>query len=228
MRKPNIILCTCDQLRSFEVGCYGNPEVRTPNMDRLAREGARFECAVTNYPVCMAARSVLLSGMYNRSCTGGVSNVVYVSTTGDHAMPEYPAKGRPHLKEPTLAEVLRDAGYSTTAIGKWHIHSWPHDVGFEHYVIPRVHHCHSGQSFTEDGGPEFVPQGYSVDYEAERVERFLMRQKTASQPFFLFYNISPPHCPLADAPERCLRMFRPETVTLRPNVDPTRPLPNEA
>lgn len=228
MHKPNIILCTCDQLRSFEVGCYGNPEVRTPNMDRLAREGARFECAVTNYPVCMAARSVLLSGMYNRSCTGGVSNVAYLSKSGDYAMPEYPEKGRPHLKEPTLAEVLREAGYSTTAIGKWHIHSWPHDVGFEHYVIPRVHHCHSGQSFTEDGGPEFVPQGYSVDYEAERVERFLMRQKTASQPFFLFYNISPPHCPLADAPERYLRMYRPETVTLRPNVDPNRPLANEA
>lgn len=227
MRKPNIIVCTCDQLRAFEVGCYGNAEVRTPNMDRLAREGVRFETAVTNYPVCMAARSVLLSGMYNRSCTGGVSNVAYPTKPGDHAMPEYPEKGRPHLKEPTIAEILRGAGYSTTVIGKWHIHSWPQDVGFDHYVIPRVHHCHSGQSFTEDGGPEFVPSAYSVDYEAERVERFLEERADSPEPFFLFYNISPPHCPVADAPERYLRMFSPQDVTLRPNVDLSKPIADE-
>ncbi|MBM3495186.1 MAG: hypothetical protein FJX72_12825, partial [Armatimonadetes bacterium] len=201
MRKPNIVLCTCDQLRAFEIGCYGNRFVRTPNIDRLGREGVRFETAVTNYPVCMAARSVMLSGMHNRACTGGVSNVAYPTKPGDHAMPEYPEKGRPHLKQQTLPEALREAGYATTAIGKWHIHSWPQDIGFDHYVIPRVHHCHSGQSFTEDGGPEFVPPGYSVDYEAERVERFVADRAKSAQPFFLFYNISPPHCPVADAPE---------------------------
>ncbi len=228
MRPPNIILCTCDQLRSFEIGCYGAEGIRTPNMDRLASEGVRFETAVTNYPVCMAARSVLLSGMYNRSCTGGVSNVAYPTKPGDHAMPEYPERGRPHLKEPTLAEVLRDAGYATSVIGKWHIHSWPHDVGFDHYVIPRVHHCHSGQSFTEDGGPEFVPEGWSVDYEAERVEKYLAQRASDHRPFFLYYNISPPHCPVADAPDRYLSMYDPATVPLRPNVDLTQPLSNEA
>ncbi|HUU59929.1 MAG TPA: sulfatase-like hydrolase/transferase, partial [Phycisphaerae bacterium] len=77
--RPNIVLCTCDQLRAFEVGCCGNPVVRTPNVDRLAGEGVRFETAVTNFPVCMAARSVLLSGQYNRTCTGGVANVGFPS-----------------------------------------------------------------------------------------------------------------------------------------------------
>jgi len=224
MRKPNIVLCLSDQLRAFEIGCYGNAHVRTPAMDRLAREGFRFEHAVTNYPVCMAARSVALSGQYNRTCTGGVSNVAYPSRPGDVNMPEYPEAGRPHLKAPTLAEVLRDEGYATTVIGKWHIHSWPHDVGFQHYVIPRVHHCHSGQSFTEDGGPEFVPQGYSVDYEAERVEGFIADRARRPEPFFLYYNISPPHCPVADAPERFRRMYDPGQVELRPNVNPSVPL----
>ena len=60
--RPNIVICTCDQLRAFEIGCYGNPVIRTPYIDRLAAEGVRFQHAVTNFPVCMAARSVLLSG----------------------------------------------------------------------------------------------------------------------------------------------------------------------
>jgi Sulfatase len=54
--RPNIIICTCDQLRAFEVGCHGNTVVQTPSVDRLAAEGIRFASAVTNYPVCMAAR----------------------------------------------------------------------------------------------------------------------------------------------------------------------------
>jgi len=223
----NIILCLCDQLRAFEVGCYGNAVIRTPNMDRLAAEGVRFETAVTSYPICMAARSALLSGQYNRRATGGVSNINFKRHDGGFAMPQYPDPGRPHLKDPTLPELLRGAGYHTAAIGKWHIHSWPHDIGFDHYVIPRVSHCHTGQSFTEDGGIEFVPPGYSVDYEAERVERFLQTKKGGADPFFLYYNISPPHCPLADAPERYRTMYRPEEIPLRPNVDLTKPIDNQ-
>jgi arylsulfatase A-like enzyme len=224
--KPNIILCTMDQLRAFEIGCYGNDLIQTPNMDRLAASGVRFETAVTNYPMCMAARSVLLSGQYNRTCTGGVGNVYFHSYPGDINIPQYPFWGRPHLKATTLPEILKQNGYSTSAIGKWHIHSWPHDVGFDNYLIPRVHHCHTGQHFTENGGAEFVAPGYSVDFESERVERFLEKQKREEKPFFLFYNISPPHCPLYDAPEKYLKMYDPESIPLRPNVDPDKPIPD--
>ena len=227
MRKPNIIICAADQLRSFEVGCYGNNVIRTPNIDRLAAEGVRFDTAVTTFPVCMAARSVMLSGQYNRTCTGGISNVSFPSFPGDINMPQYPFNGRPHLKDPTVAEVLRDDGYHTAAIGKWHIHSWPNDIGFDYYLIPRVHHCHSGQHFTENGGPEFVPPGYSVDFEAERVERFLAKRSREQQPFFLFYNISPPHCPMSDAPDKYTQMYAPESVPIRPNVDLKTPLADQ-
>jgi choline-sulfatase len=225
-RPPNLLLITCDQLRAFELGCWGNPLVRTPHLDALAAAGARFATAVTNQPVCMAARSVLLSGQYARRCTGGIGNVSLPAAPGDFAMPEYPQAGRPHLPDPTLPERLRARGYRTAAIGKWHIHSWPHEVGFDQYLIPRVHHCHTGQSYTRDGGPEFVPPGYSVDFEAAEVERFLAAQR-AGPPFFLYYNISPPHCPLADAPERYLRMYRPEDVPLRGNVRLDTPLANQ-
>ena len=96
-KHPNIIICTCDQLRAFEVGCYGNDVIRTPHIDRLAAEGVRFETAVSNYPVCMAARSVLLSGQYNRTCTGGIGNVCYSSPDGETFFPQYPGPGPPHL-----------------------------------------------------------------------------------------------------------------------------------
>lgn len=222
-RKPNIILIICDQLRAFEIGCYGNAVIRTPNMDRLASQGVRFETAITNFPVCMAARSVMLSGQYNRTCTGGVANISHPSwQKGDHNMPEYPIQGRPHLQSATIAEELRGNGYRTSVIGKWHIHSWPNDIGFDDWLIPRVHHAHTGQLFTENGGPEFSPPGYSVDYEASRVEEYL-RDKH-DKPFFLYYSISPPHCPLRDAPEKYLTMYDPKDIPPRPNVDLSKPL----
>lgn len=224
---PNLLLIICDQLRAFETGCYGNPVIRTPNLDHLAAQGLRFETALSSFPVCMAARSVLLSGQYNRTCTGGVTNIGYPGQPGDFNMPEYPAYGRPHLPDTTLAEALRSRGYHTAAIGKWHIHSWPDDLGFDQYLIPRVHHCHSAQHFTENGGPEFVPPGYSVDYEAERVVQFLQAQRGSRQPFFLYYSISPPHNPLLDAPETYTRMYDPAQIPLRPNVDLSQPLADQ-
>jgi choline-sulfatase len=142
-------------------------------------------------------------------------------------MPEYPDYGRPHLRDQTLPEVLRGLGYRTSAIGKWHIHSWPNDLGFDEYLIPRVHHCHSAQSFTRNGGPEFVPPTWSVDFEAEQVEQFVAARREGDRPFFLYYSISPPHCPVADAPERYLTMYAPEEIPLRPNVDLSRPLDNQ-
>ena len=99
-------------MRAFEVGCYGNPVIRTPNIDRLAAEGVRFETAVTNFPVCMAARSVMLSGQYNRTCTGGVGNVATGQGEGRIYFPQYPFAGRPHLPEATLPEILH--GSATT------------------------------------------------------------------------------------------------------------------
>lgn len=217
--RPNIIICMCDQLRAVEVGCYGNDVIRTPNIDRLASEGVRFETAVSNCPVCMPGRSITLSGQYSRSCTGTLNNAHdWLKYADTWTMTQYPVDGRPHLPEQTLPECLSDAGYATAAIGKWHIHSWPNDIGFDHYLIPRVFHCHSGQSFTEDGGPEFVPEGYSVDFEIDRVGQYLRDHANADEPFFLYYNISPPHCPLNDAPDHYLNMYAPEDIPLRDNV----------
>ncbi len=220
--QPNIILITADQLRPYELGCYGGRQIATPNIDSLAARGTLWETAITNFPVCMPARSVMMSGQMNRTATGGRTNISYGGRPGDFTMPEYPYPGRPHLKDPTLPELLRGAGYHTAAMGKWHIHSWPDDIGFDHYLIPRVHHAHSAQTYTRDGSPEFCAPGYSVDFEASEAERFLTRQSSAEKPFFLYYNISPPHCPVADMPDEFRQLYDPATLTLRENTDEAR------
>jgi choline-sulfatase len=220
--RPNLLVILCDELRWAEVGCYGHPVVRTPNLDALAQEGMRCETAISNAPVCVAARSVVLSGQYARSCTGTPNNTALRFNADDRSrsgwlFEAYAPPTRVAFPNATLPELLRDAGYHTRTIGKWHVDAWPHHLGFDHYVIPRAHHAHSAQLFTENGGPEFCPPGFSVDFEAERFEQFVSNEQSA-RPWFCYYNISPPHMPLADMPERYLTMYDPADVVLRANV----------
>lgn len=218
-KKPNILLITCDQLQAFATGCYGNSDVQTPNIDKLAGSGIRFSHGMSNAPVCMAGRSVLLSGQHNRTCTGGMSNVGYSGgKAGSYPMPEYPAPGRLHFPEATLPELLQDNGYRTAAIGKWHVYTWPDVIGFDHYVIPRTHHVHSSQLYVEDGGPEFAPDGWSVEFETQRAVQYI-EDSDSEEPFFLYLNYSPPHPPINDCPEKYLHMYDPASLTLRANVD---------
>lgn len=216
--RPNVVLCICDQLRAFETGCYGNEVVRTPHLDRLATEGVRFETAVSNNPVCMPARSCLLSGQYSRTCTGMLGNYGERQADGSTTMPEYPAADRPHLPAPALPEMFRSLGYDTALIGKWHVHSAPGSLGFDYSLYPRVHHRHSGQAFVENDGGEFRVDGFSVRFESDQVGGYLRDRENQEKPFFLYYSISPPHMPLMDAPETYLEMYDPDDIPLRPNV----------
>ena len=214
--KPNVIVCICDQLRAFEVGCYGNPVIQTPHIDRLAGGGVQFQHAVSTNPVCMPARSSLVSGQYSRTCMGALGNVSEPDENGRPIVASWPPQGRVHLPDPTVAEQFQAAGYETALIGKWHIHSDPELVGFDYTLHPRVNHRHTGQEFVENGGPPRVVDGFSVDYESDCVLDYLSADR--DNPFFLYYSISPPHMPLADAPEEYLTMYDPADVPLRPNV----------
>ena len=229
VNRPNIIVVMADQLRPFELGCYGGdqPGLSTPAIDRLSREGTTFEHAVSNCPVCGPARSILLSGRHARTCIGRFGN--RDGPGGNPAfMPEYPPHGRDELVDVCLPEALRAVGYHAAAIGKWHVDVWPDRLGFDDYLIPRVHHRHAAQLYTRNGGPEFSPPGYSVDFEADEVARFLRGRDGDADPFFLYYNISPPHCPVADAPQKYRTLIDPADVKLRPNVPDPLPFDDEA
>lgn len=225
---PNIVLLLCDQLRPFELGCYGHESARTPNLDQLAREGVRFETAVSNCPLCMPARSAVLSGQHPRTCLGHHGNELlpFRSPHFTGLIPEWARELRRELPGWTLPEVLKARGYRTGAVGKWHIPTPPRLLGFDYSFIPQNHHRHSGQQFSENGQEPVVVSGWSLDAEAERVDAFMHRQKGA--PFFLYYNVSPPHCPLADAPAHYLRLFNAGLVALRPNVPSPPPFDEKA
>ncbi|MBI3864435.1 MAG: sulfatase-like hydrolase/transferase [Planctomycetia bacterium] len=111
-RRPNVLWICADDHAAYVCGAYGNRIVRTPNLDRLAAGGMRFDQAFCNSPVCTASRQSFLTGRYPRTI-----GVTQLST----ALPE---------SELTLAELLAGAGYSTAAIGKMHFNS-PLKHGFE-------------------------------------------------------------------------------------------------
>ena len=226
LNQPNIVYVMCDELRWCETACYGHPHIKTPNMDRLAKAGVRFEVGVSNCPVCMPARSLTVSGQYARTCsTGGNTSIQTVQGKG--IMPQWPSSGRDHLPSQTLPETLKNAGYTTAAIGKWHIENWPNAVGFDHWMIPAVQHANSAQWYCENGGELFSPPGYGLDYEAKRVGEYLEQRKQDGTPFYLYYNMSPPHMPLMDAPRKYLEMYSRDDVVVRGNVDLSKPIENQ-
>src|SRR5437764_12120669 len=104
-RRPNVLLIVADDLATHAVGAYGDKQVRTPNIDRLAAAGVRFDNAFCNSPVCTASRQSFLTGRYPR--TIGVTQL-------RTALP---------ATENTLAKMLKQAGYATAAIGKMHFNS---------------------------------------------------------------------------------------------------------
>ena len=124
--KPNIILIMADDLGYGDLSCYGNPEVKTPHLDRLAAEGVRFTDFHSNGTVCSPTRAALLTGKYQQRT--GISFVVTVAKR-DIGL---------GLEETTFAESMKSEGYITGIFGKWHLGYDPRfnpvNQGFEEYV----------------------------------------------------------------------------------------------
>lgn len=198
----------CDQLRPFELGCYGNKAIKTPNIDKLAKNGTVFETAVTNTPVCTPARSSLLTGQYCRTCTGLIDN--------KHAH-NGPFLDRKRLVDPSIAEELKKIGYSTALIGKWHVYTQPNLLGFDYALYPEIEHKYKGQTYYENKGNGFTVESFSNDYEVGILDKYIKEQK--EEPFFLFYNISLPHQPILEGmPDKYTDLYDRKQVLLRNNV----------
>ncbi len=108
---PNIVLFMTDQLRRDALGCYGNEICKTPNLDRLAAEGTRFDQAYTVSPVCSPSRTSLTSGLYPHN------HGVMINT---HIAPAW-CRGL-STETSTFSERLKKAGYVLDHAGKWHVH----------------------------------------------------------------------------------------------------------
>jgi arylsulfatase A-like enzyme len=207
-RPPNILFVLADQWRFEALGYAGNPDVKTPNLDRLQREGVHFVNAVSGMPVCSPMRASFLTGQ--RPLTHGIFlNDVPLS-------PE----------AVTIAKVLRAAGYDTGCIGKWHVNGdgrsnfIPRErrQGFDYWKVLECTHDYNHSAYYADGPEKLCWEGYDAIAQTRDAQQYLRDHAQASKPFFLFLAWGPPHDPYLTAPEKYRALYDPAKLTLRPNV----------
>ena len=197
--RPNVLFILADDLGWGDLSCYGRPDYRTPVLDRLAAEGTRFTQAYSASPVCTPTRCAFLTGQYPaRHPVGLIEPLPWKKQEG----------GRTGLDPsfPTVASLLRDNGYETALVGKWHLGYLPKygplKSGFqEFYGIMSGgadYFTHAGA----DGEPDFfeneqpVPperNGYLTELLTERAVEYIKRRRT--RPFYLSLHYNAPHWP---------------------------------
>jgi arylsulfatase A-like enzyme len=217
--RPNILLIFPDQMRARAMGCMGTPDVRTPNIDRLAAEGILFRHTYANVPVCCPARAVLMTGTYPHR-NGMIANDL-----------------RLRESEITLAEILAAQGYRTGFIGKWHLDGGPREPGFvppgprrqgfDFWAAHECQHRHFEPVYFRDTPEPIRIEKFEPEASCDFAVEFLKSQPK-DRPFFLAVQMGPPHDPYG-APEKYMRLYDPGKLTLPPNWIPDsedrRPMP---
>lgn len=202
-KPPHIVYIVSDDIGWRDVGFHGAKDVTTPNLDRLAQEGARMEQFYAQ-PFCTPTRAALLTGRYPMRY--GLQTVV-IPSKGTYGLP---------LDERVLPQVLKDAGYRTTMIGKWHLgHAdrafWPRQRGFDyHYgaVLGEIDYftreAHGVLDWQRDN-QEVREAGYVTELLGKDAVA-LIEKHDAKQPLFLYLAFTAPHAPY-QAPEEYVAKF---------------------
>jgi arylsulfatase A-like enzyme len=212
-KRRNILLILPDQLRGQALGCLGDPNVHTPNIDRLAAEGLTFRNTFANTPVCCPARANMLTGRYAHK-NGMVANDL-----------------RLRENEVTYSQLLRNASYRTGFIGKWHLDGGPRlpgfvppgprRHGFEFWAANECSHAHFDTHYFRDS-PEPIPiHKFEAEGWTDIALEFLRQTGVDSRPFFLTVQMGPPHDPYKAPPEYS-KLYDPAKLQLRPNWQPTK------
>ncbi len=201
--RPNVVVILCDDLGHGDLGCFGHPAIRTPNLDRLAAEGMRLTACYSAAPVCSPSRAGLL--------TGRTPNRVGVY--------DWIPEGHPmHLPESevTIAELLKTAGYDTCQAGKWHLNGefdspkqpQPGDHGFDHWFATQNNAAPSHENprnFVRDGERVGPLEGFSCQLVADEAIGWLKARKDKN-PFFLYVCFHESHEPIA-APDEIVATY---------------------
>ena len=208
--RPNILLILPDQMRASAMGCMGNPDVRTPHLDRLAATGILFKRTYANTPVCCPARAILMTGTYPHR-NGMIANDL-----------------RLRESQVTIAEILSEAGYRTGFIGKWHLDGGPRDPGFvppgprrqgfDFWAAYECHHKHFEPTYFRDSPEMITVKKFEPEASCDFAIEFLHAQPK-EKPFFLTVQMGPPHDPYG-APEQYMQQYPPERITPPGNWKP--------
>ena len=208
-KKPNILYVFADQWRGNATGYAGDPNVKTPNLDRLAAQGVNFCNAVSVAPVCTPYRASLMTGRFPTS-TGMFLNDAYLPS-----------------EELCMAEIFKSAGYATGYIGKWHIDGHGRDnfipqerrQGWEYWkVLECTHNYNKSIYYAGNDTVKKVWEGYDAFAQTKDAQNFLKEKSRGGQPFILAISYGGPHFPHATAPEEYKKMYLPEQIKLAPNV----------
>jgi arylsulfatase A-like enzyme len=195
--RPNIVVILADDMGLGDYSAYGTPDVRTPHIDRLAREGLTFTNFYANSCVCSPTRAALLSGCYPDRV--GVPGVIR-TTPADNW-------GRLAPAAVLLPQVLKPAGYHTAIVGKWHLGlespDTPTERGFDFFhgflgdmMDDYWTHLRGGQNFLRRNLEAITPEGHATDLFTRWACDYLEERARAEQPFFLYLAYNAPHGPI--------------------------------
>jgi arylsulfatase A-like enzyme len=203
--RPNIVVFLVDDLGRQDLACYGSTFHETPNIDRLAREGAMFTDAYAACPVCSPTRASLMTGLWPQRT--GITDYIGAPLTPEDwkrntLLLPAPYADRLSLENTTLAEIAKSAGYATFFAGKWHLGPegwWPEDQGFDINMggIDRGGPYGGNKYFSPYGNPRLKdgPEGEHLpDRLATETARFIETHR--DQPFLAYFSFYSVHTPL--------------------------------
>ncbi len=205
--KPNVILILTDDQGSIDLACYGATDLSTPNMDRLAKAGTRFTQFYAAASVCSPSRAAMLTGKTNlrAGLWGNVPVPAYADKLKKYGMP---------TEQYTMAELLKDNGYYTALIGKWHLGhkpgTLPNGQGFDYFFGHQGGCIDNYSHFMYWSGPNHhdlyrneeevqYPGSFFPDLMVDEIKGII--NKKDDKPFFIYWAFNAPHYPYQGEPK---------------------------
>lgn len=200
MKRPNIIFIMADDHAAKAISAYGHGLNDTPNIDRLAKEGMRFNHCYVSNSICTPSRAAILTGTYNH--VNGVTTLV----------PNF------NNRAPNLAKHLRADGYQTSMVGKWHLGEGPEHqpTGFDYWDVLPGQGDYFDPMFISEKGQRREP-GYVADIITDKCVNWL-EKRDKSQPFFMMCHHKSPHRPFAPHPKNH-HLFEDEDIKVPDTFD---------
>lgn len=245
VNKPDIIFILADDMGYWALGCNGNTEIKTPNLDKLAARGANFQNFFCASPVCSPARASLLTGKIPSA--HGVWDWIRAGNVDKDKLPSYLQQHQYFVDDSkpvqylagqrTYTQLLADNGYDIALCGKWHLgDSLTPQCGFADYwfTIARGGTSYMAPDVVEDGEISIREGEYLTDLITEKAINYLEMRKTKTKPFYLAINYTAPHSPwdAGNHPQAVLDLYKDTVFASVPNLPlhkdqvPSAPMPS--